>query len=193
MLNFQFTPFPELRTVRLYLWPLRETDAPTLLALRSNEQVGRYIGWEPKQSVEEVLALIRNIAKNTADNTGISWAIVRPEEDVLLGTIGFWPLVPEHHRAELGYALHPNYWQQGLMGEAMAAVLDFGFHTLHLHSVEANVNPGNTASIRLLERQGFVREAYFRENYYFRGQFLDSAIYSLLASEWPGPSVTAQL
>lgn len=159
---------------------MRETDAPALLALRSNEQVARYVDREPEQSVGEVLALIRKVTKAAADNTGINWTIARPEDDALLGTIGFWRLVPEHHRAEIGYGLHPSYWQQGLMSEALAAVLDFGFRTLRLHSVEANVNPHNAASIRLLEKHGFRREAYFREDYYFRGKFLDSAIYSLL-------------
>ncbi|MFM7401569.1 MAG: GNAT family N-acetyltransferase, partial [Bacteroidota bacterium] len=52
------------------------------------------------------------------------------------------------------------------------------------HSVEANVNPGNKRSILLLERCGFVREAYFRENYYFEGKFLDTAVYSLLSADF---------
>lgn len=67
-----------------------------------------------------------------------------------------------------------------MMQEALAAVLNFGFRTLQLHSVEANVNPGNTASIKLLERNHFIREGYFRENYFYNGRFLDSAVYSLL-------------
>ena len=62
----------------------------------------------------------------------------------------------------------------------MKVVLDYGFNTLKIHSLEANVNPGNAASIKLLERNGFVREAYYRENYYYNGHFLDSAIYSLI-------------
>jgi ribosomal-protein-alanine N-acetyltransferase len=66
------------------------------------------------------------------------------------------------------------------MQEAMTVVLEYGFNTIKLHSVEANVNPNNTRSIQLLEKNGFVREAYHRENYYYNGHFLDSAIYSLI-------------
>ena len=194
MLTFQFTPFPELRTARLLLRPLRHTDAPALLIQRSDPRVMRYIDREPDQTVEESLALIRKVEQAAADNTGITWAMVRPEqEDVLLGTLGFWRLIPEHHRAEIGYGLHPDYWQQGLMHEALEAVLHFGFHQMRLHSVEANVNPHNTASMALLAKHGFVREAYFREDYYFRGQFLDSAIYSLLTPLRPANKTAAQL
>jgi ribosomal-protein-alanine N-acetyltransferase len=69
---------------------------------------------------------------------------------------------------------------KGIMQEALSAVLNYGFELLKLHSVEANVNPNNVSSIKLLERNGFVREAYFKENYYYNNQFLDTAIYSLL-------------
>ena len=54
------------------------------------------------------------------------------------------------------------------------------FQQLHLHSIEAIVNPDNVASIGILEKNGFVREAYYKEDYYFEGKFLDSAVYSLL-------------
>ncbi|WP_165370506.1 GNAT family N-acetyltransferase [Hymenobacter persicinus] len=187
MLSLQLTPFTELRTPRLLLRELREADAPTLFIMRSDARFIRYLDRDPDASVDETLAIIRRIAQNTADNAGITWAIVRPDRpDELLGTVGLWRMMPEKHRAEIGYGLHSDHWGQGLMHEALAAVLDYGFQSLHLHSVEANVNPSNAASIRALEKQGFVREAHFREDYYFRGQFLDSVIYSLLTPLRPG-------
>lgn len=181
MLPIQLTPFPELRTARLLLRELEEKDAPMLLVQRSDARIIEYLDREPDTSLAQTLALLDLIKRNTIDNKGITWGIVRQETpDVLLGTIGLWSMIPEHHRAEIGYGLHPDYWHQGIMSEAMAAVLTFGFEGLKLHSVEANVNPHNQASRRLLEKHGFVQEAYFRQNYYFRGQFLDSSIYSLL-------------
>ena len=86
----------------------------------------------------------------------------------------------EHYRAEIGYLLHPDYQQKGIMDEALKAVIKYGFETMQLHSIEANVNPANAASMKLLEKNGFVKEAYFKENYFYNGQFLDSVIYSLL-------------
>ena len=111
MLTFQFTPFPELRTARLHLRALRETDAPALLPLRSEPEVMRYLDREPDASEEDSLTVIRSVAADAAAGTGITWAIVHPETDQLLGTIGFWRTVPAHHRAEVGYVLHPGQWR----------------------------------------------------------------------------------
>jgi ribosomal-protein-alanine N-acetyltransferase len=76
--------------------------------------------------------------------------------------------------------LLPEHQKKGLMQEAAAAVLNYGFNVIQLHSVEANVNPANENSKKFLEKNKFVRGAYFRENYYYNGQFMDSAIFSLL-------------
>jgi len=76
--------------------------------------------------------------------------------------------------------LHFDLQRKGIMQEALIKILDHGFNIMRLHSVEANVNPNNLASIKFLEKNDFIREAYFKENYYFNGRFLDSAIYSLI-------------
>ena len=76
--------------------------------------------------------------------------------------------------------LEPALHGKGLMYEAIQAVLHYGFHDLKLHSVEAQIDPRNSASEALLKKAGFVREAYFKENYYLRGRFADTGVYSLL-------------
>ena len=128
--------------------------------------------------------MIRLMDQNIATNDAIAWGITLKDSDSLIGNVAFWRIEKEHYRAEIGYVLHPDYWRKGIMSEVLQTVLKFGFETLKFHSIEANVNPENAASIRLLEKQGFVREGYFRENYYYRGQFLDSAIYSLLEKDF---------
>ena len=72
---------------------------------------------------------------------------------------------------------HIGYWK---MNDALQAVINYRFKSIKLHSIEANVNPANPPSIKLLEKTVFMREGYFKENYYYNGKFLDSAIYSLL-------------
>ena len=141
----------------------------------------RYIDRPLAQTTEDALALIQLITDMLQKNEAITWGIFRKEGSSLLGTIGFWRIQKEHYRAEIGYLLHPTLQGQGLMQEAVKAVLQYGFETMQLHSVEANVNPANAASIKLLERSGFLREAHFKENYFYNGRFLDSLIYSLLA------------
>lgn len=191
MLDIQFTPFPTLHTTRFQLRQLHRADAPALLIQRSDARVMRYLDREPDTSLKQSVDLIDKINQSAADNLGITWGIARTGEDELLGTVGFWRLIPEHHRAEIGYGLHPDYWRQGIMSEVLATVLDFGFRQMKLHSVEANVNPDNLPSRKLLEKHGFVQEAYFRQNYFFRGQFLDSVIYSRLAFDTPDQPANA--
>ena len=112
---------------------------------------------------------------------GISWGIFKKENPELkIGNIGLFKIFHEHYRAEIGYMLQPEEQQKGIMYEALCAIIEYGFNQMKLHSIEANINPDNIASQQLLEKAGFVREAYFRENYYFGGRFIDSAIYSLL-------------
>jgi [ribosomal protein S5]-alanine N-acetyltransferase len=80
----------------------------------------------------------------------------------------------ENVRAELGYALKPHFWGKGYMKEVLFEVLRFGLDQLGLHSLEANVNPENIASVRLLESVGFLKEGHFKENYLFGDHFVDA-------------------
>ena len=89
-------------------------------------------------------------------------------------------MLKEHYRAELGYVLDPAYWNKGIMKESILRTLDYGFTTMGLHSVEARINPDNIASASVLESTGFVREAYFKEDFFHREQFEDTAVYSRL-------------
>jgi ribosomal-protein-alanine N-acetyltransferase len=180
MLDLNFEPFPELWTERLRLRPITEEDCADMFELRSNPQLMRYIDRPLAQGLEDARKLIDSMEAARRTNDSIAWGLVLRESTKLIGTIAYWRIAKEHHRAEIGYLLHPGWQNRGLMSEALEVALDFGFRQMRLHSVEANVNPDNEASIRLLEKIGFVREAYFRENYYFNGKFLDSAIYSKL-------------
>jgi ribosomal-protein-alanine N-acetyltransferase len=74
----------------------------------------------------------------------------------------------------------PEHQSKGITSEAVRLVLNYGFSDLHLHSIEAIVDPEHTASARVLEKNGFVKEGHLKENEYFDGRFWDSVIYSLL-------------
>ena len=181
MLELNFSPFPEIKTERLLLRRITDADAPELLFLRSDETVMKYIDREKPKSLEEALAFIQIVNANIDKNESVMWAIaLQDKPDTLIGNIGFWRIINKHYRSEIGYMLHPSFWGKGIMKEALLAAIDFGFNHMKLHSIEAHINPDNTASGKLLEKTGFVREAYFKEDFFFRGKFIDSAIYSLL-------------
>ena len=179
MLEVQFTHFPTLQTPRLQLREITPNDAPAIFKLRSDERVMRYIGKPPQKDISEAHQMVETYQQAYKQNEAVNWAIClleRPEW--LTGVLGFWKMDKINHRTEIGYTLHADYWRQGIMDEAMTAAIEYCFKTLYFHSIEANTDPENEASGRILEKHGFVQEAYFKENFYFEGHFLDSRIYS---------------
>ncbi|MCB9169540.1 MAG: GNAT family N-acetyltransferase [Flavobacteriales bacterium] len=176
-------PFPDLCTERLTLRAIVEQDATALWRLRSDERVMRHVGRPRTATVEDAQRMIRDVQAQQHAGTSISWAIGLDGNGPLIGTIGYYRLQPEHYRGELGYLLHPDHWGKGLMGEALEAVIAFGFRNIGLHGIEALTDPENRASNRLLERHGFRREGLVRENYFWAGRFFDTAIWCLLASD----------
>lgn len=180
MPEIQFTPFPVLRTRRLVLRQIEPCDSASIFALRSNPSSMRFLDRAPLVSEAEASAFIDQITTQLKANEGITWAITLNEkEEELIGTIGFWRMDKSTGRAEIGYMLLPAFFRHGYMSEAMKAVIYFGFNTMKLHSIEANINPANTASEMLLLQQGFLKEAYYKGNFYFNGNYLDTATYGL--------------
>jgi len=181
MLTVNFTPFPELKTERLLLRKLAITDANEIFILRSNEDVLRYIGKEPISTIKEAEEFIGKINKGVDDNEAILWGIALLDNiSMIIGTICLWNLIKEHFRGEIGYTLHPDHWRKGIMKEAINRVVDYGFNDLGLHSIEALLSSENIASSSVLESTGFAKEGHIKENFYFKGEFSNTLIYSKL-------------
>lgn len=184
MLDLNFTPFPTLYTNRLVLRKITMEDAPELFFLRTDDHVMKYIERPRPKDISDTYAFIQLIDEREKTNDLITWGIALKNESKLIGTVCFLNIEKANHRSEVGYALHPDHWKKGIMHEVLGAVIGYGFKEMKLHSIAANINPANIGSQKLLEKNGFVREAYFKENFFWEGEFLDSAVYSLLAHHW---------
>jgi ribosomal-protein-alanine N-acetyltransferase len=181
MLEINFTPFPNLDTERLQLRQVTAADADAILALRSNEQVMKYIPRPYLKNKEEALELIAMFDDKIENGIGINWGIsFLDEPEKLLGIIGHYRIKPEHYRAEVGYMLFPEYNGKGIVSEALRKVVEYGFKEMQLHSIEAILDPKNGGSEKVLLKNGFVKEAHLLENEYYEGRFLDTLIYSIL-------------
>ncbi len=181
MLTVQLFTFPVLTTERLVLRQLRPSDAEQVFDMRSDPIVMQHVNRPLAQTMEDAAALIELITNTVAANDAVQWAITTRGDDALIGLIGFWRLVKEHHYGELGYMLAQKQWGKGYMSEAIEAVVHFGFNTLDFHRVEAITRPENTASVRALQKNGFVQEAHFKENIFWNGTFHDSLHFGRLA------------
>jgi ribosomal-protein-alanine N-acetyltransferase len=134
-------------------------DVNEIFFLRSNEQVLQYIDKEPADSLEDAIMFIEKINNQEQKNECVNWALVPKGENRLIGIICFWNIEQDRDKAEVGYSMHPHYYGAGLMQEAMAAILEYGFNTMRLKLVEAITNKNNQRSVKLLERNNFKRDA----------------------------------
>lgn len=179
-MDIKFNPFPVLSTKRTYLRRLVMSDDKDLFLLRSIDSVNKFLLRKKYESIEDARKFILNIDKGIDANENILWAIVLEETDEFIGTICIWNILTAHYRAEIGFEIHPDFSRKGLMSEILPPVLQFGFEKMGLHSFAAVVSPDNAASIRLLEKNNFRREAFFKEDVFHNGKFIDTAVYSLL-------------
>ena len=175
---------PTLDTARLRLRPLASADAPALFAVFGDAEVCRY--WSRPALPERAAAdaLLREIERGFATRTLLQWGIAERATDAVVGTCTLAALSAEHRRAEIGYALGRAAWGRGYAAEALPALVRFAFGALDLRRLEADVDPRNARSIRVLERLGFVREGYQRERYEMQGEIQDAVLYGLLRREW---------
>lgn len=178
-----FDNFPVLESERLIFRAFQKEDAQDFFKTRSDKEVMKYMDTSPLKDEAAAEDIITSIQKSFDDKKGIQWAIVEKATNQWVGYFGIWRLIEAHARGEIGYALQKTAWGKGYMTETLHQLIPYGFNTLNLHSMEANMNPNNSASKRLLVNFGFQQEAHFRENYYFNGVFYDSLIFSLLKSD----------
>jgi [ribosomal protein S5]-alanine N-acetyltransferase len=180
MENFSFLPFQNLETDRLLLRQITEADVNEIFALRSNVDVMKYIPRPLCKTLDEAMEVIKMLQDKLETNEGANWGITLKGNDKVIGFIGHYRIRWEHYRSEIGYMLLPEYNGQGITTEAIKLLVDYGFNQMKMHSLEGVIDPSNTASARVLEKNGFVKEAHLKENEFYDGKFLDTVIYSLV-------------
>ena len=165
-----------------HLRPLRAADAAALYAYLRDPVVTELTSY-PVVSVPMVEAMIERILSRWAAGELSRWGVALQHDDQLVGTCGFNEWSRDHRWAELAFDLAQDQWGKGLMGQAVAAVLQWTFRQDQVDRVHAFVRVDNRRSERLLERNGFVREGCLRSFRVRRGQPHDFYIYGLLRSD----------
>ena len=178
---------PVLETPRLRLRHPRPEDAEAVFAIFGDPVAMRYWSHEPLADLGAARAYLASIDAGFAARALFQWAVAERGQGHLIGTVTLTSWDRTNRHAELGYMLAPARWGEGLASEAVRAVLAFGLPALDLHRVEAELDPRNAASGRLLERLGFRREGLLRERWFLYDEWSDSALYGLLRSDFVGP------
>lgn len=176
--------FPILHTKRLLLRQLTYADAADLLAHFSDEEVTKYYDLAQFHSLQDAECLIRYWNNAYKQHRAIRWAIILKRHSKVIGTCGLHNLCLENRRGEIGYDLHPHFWQQGYMSEALVSVQEYAFKQLKLHRLEAFTLSENIASRALLLRTGLHYEGLLRDYFWNKGNYRNAEIFSILSTDW---------
>ena len=178
-----FASLPTLETDRLILRRIRRRDAADVFRYASDPEVSRYVLWDTHQTLADSRAYIRYLRRQYALGQPSSWVIVHRESGRAIGTIGYMSYDEENRVVEVGYSLGRAYWNQGYMTEALRKVIQFTFETLVMHRLEAIHEVENTASGRVLEKCGLLREGVLRGRVSKNHRYIDVVMYGILRED----------
>ena len=171
--------FPILETSRLILRQINLSDAVSIQKNLSDAQTVMYSNTNQPPTREEVEKIIKIWQKRFEEQKGIRWGITKRGNDKVIGSCGYKNLTQDNTKAEIGYEILVNYRRQGLMSEALNAVIRFAFKTMQLSYIKATVNPDNLPSINLLKKIGFIEEDLLEDNEYDGTQLANLKLFSL--------------
>jgi [ribosomal protein S5]-alanine N-acetyltransferase len=169
-----------LITPRLTLRPLRHEDARALFTIWSDADAMRYFSFPVMTDFDQATDRVARLLKTSADGKDFVCSVELRTTGEVLGNCDLFHADEQCRRAEIGFSLQRAHWRSGYMSEAGSALIDHAFDTLNLRRIEADVDPRNVASARLLERLGFVREGLLRDRWIVGDEVSDSALYGLL-------------
>lgn len=122
---------------------------------------------------------------STYNRTFLHFQLIDKATNKIIGGCGYHTWYIDHARAEIGYDIKDeSYKRKGLMSEAVKKIIEYGFNTMNLHRIEALVGPNNTASLKIINSMGFIKEGHLREHYFKNGNIEDSVVFSLLKQEY---------
>lgn len=149
------TQLDNIETDRLLIRPLKRSDWKMISFLRTNKIVNQFIKRQNANSKGKALEFILKINTSINNKQLCYWAITEKVEQKMIGTICLWNFSKDKKTAEIGFDLSPEFHRKGLMTESVKAIIQFGFKTLQLNSIEAYTHKDNLGSIKLLEKSNF--------------------------------------
>jgi len=176
--------FPALRGRSVHLRPPRSDDADALFRLFSQLEVTRYWSRPPMRAIAEAEGLLAEMDEAFAARSMVHWLVVLRGDDTAIGTCTLFHFEARDRCAEIGYALLPECWGQGLASEAAALAVAWGFDSLALQRIEADVDPRNVRSRQLLQRLGFRSEGLMQGRLALGDAAREAEVFALSAAAW---------
>jgi RimJ/RimL family protein N-acetyltransferase len=190
-------PAYRIETKRLLLRCYNPSDAP-LLAESITENVEHLRPWMPwvhsePEPMEEKVQRLKKFRGMFDLGQNFVYGIFNPENTRLLGGTGLHPR-SEENELEIGYWIHKDFINQGLVTESTAALIKVAIELLHVHRIEIHCDPANVASAAVPRKLGFTHEGTLRAKTRFLDAWSDSMIWGLLDTDYPdSPSSKAEV
>jgi ribosomal-protein-alanine N-acetyltransferase len=175
-----FSNLPRLEIPRTILRQITGKDENDMFAYCSDEEVSRYTSWYKHNSLEDTRVFINKVLESYAAGQTASWGIEDKASGKLIGTCGFVTWNVRHSRAEIGYALSRDFWNQGYMTEIVRKVIEFSFTHMGVVRLEARCMVDNIGSARVMEKSGMQFEGILRKQFFAKGNHHDVKMYSII-------------
>ena len=179
-----YTYMPVLETPRLRLRKLQMRDAQDIYHYSRDAEVARHVLWEAHRSIGDSRAYLRYMLRRYRNHEPASWGIEWLETGQIIGTIGFMWIQDENASAEVGYSLAREFWNRGIMTEALMAVIRYAFDGLDLNRVEAQHETTNPASGAVMRKCHMTREGTLRSRLFNKGHYVDVELYAILRKDY---------
>jgi RimJ/RimL family protein N-acetyltransferase len=174
---------PVLMGKQVTLRELRPSDAASLLAMLSTEEVSRFIS-PPPTTIEGFERFIGWTLRQRAAGSYVCFAVTAKGFDAAIGIFQIRDLGEGFSTAEWGFAIGSPFWGTGVFKDAAGLVLEFAFETLGVHRLEARAAVLNGRGNGALLKIGGVQEAILRKSFLCRGAHLDQVLYGILEDDW---------
>lgn len=171
-----------IETKRLILREITMNDWENIHIYTTSPEVTRYTAWGPNTE-QDTTAYIEQVlqTQQAYPRQQFDLAVCLKTDGTLIGGVN---ISIEDTNAEIGYVMNPSYQGKGYAAEASLALLDLGFNTLNIHRIYAKCRPNNKASEKVMQKIGMQYEGMMREHWFYKGEFHDSLVYSMLATEY---------
>jgi [ribosomal protein S5]-alanine N-acetyltransferase len=173
-----------LRTKRLNLRRVKESDDRDMFEYTSNPDVSRFLSWDPHIQITQTQEYIARLIEDYNLNNCYAWAIELSEIGKFIGIVRIFDVSFANKRGELSYILNPVFQGKGLIVEAIKVVIEFCFIEVDLNRIQARCTPDNYSSERVIQKVGMAYEGTLREFWVNKGVFADAKIFALTATDY---------
>jgi len=181
-----FGNFPVLECENLILNRIEKEDVQEVFAIYSNDKVFEFCGILPKHNIDTVGNMIGHFDRDYNKKSRVKWGIFsKKDSNKLVGIIEAMDFNQKVNMVTIGYFLAEEYWGKGIASEAVEALIGFLFETANINRIHAEIMPKNTASKKVLIKNGFIKEGLVRQANLWPGKgVVDLEIYGILKEDY---------